>query len=65
MTLALQINVISFLSMILVCVAQEFLWELWRDRELYGFLSGLVTVLFVIAVVSGGVALLIVIRSAG
>ena len=65
MTLALQIAVISFLSMILVFVAQEFLWGLWRDRELYGFLSGLVTVLFVIAVVSGGVALLIVIRSAG
>ena len=65
MTLALQIAVISFLSIILVSVAQEFLWGLWRDRGLYRFLSGLATVLFVIAVVSGGVALLIVIRSAG
>ena len=61
MTLALQIAVISFLSMILVFVAQEFLW---RRRELYEWLAQWAIVLFVIAVVSGAVALLLVIGGA-
>ena len=61
MTLALQIAVISFLSMILIFVAQEFLW---RRRELYVWLARLAIVLFVIAVVSGAVALLLVIGGA-
>ena len=61
MTLALQTAVVYFLAMILVLVAQELLW---RHRELCRFLSRLAIVLFVIAVVSGAVALLLVIGGA-
>ena len=61
MILALQIAVVSFVAMILVFVAQDFLW---RSRELYEWLAQWARVLFVIAVVSGAVALLLVIGGA-
>ena len=61
MTLVLQTAVIATASVLLVFVAQELLW---RHYELYRFLTRLSIALFVIAVVFGTVALLLVIGGA-